>query len=399
MERTGNNRSSTLRSSLSENLILESIFQYEGLVPETARDKISESVFVQLLESAIQAPSGGNSQPWRWVRKANRVYLFHDDRYSNVQSLLDYNGYSSFIGLGAAVENFRLRAAALGFRTEIAVFPLAQPHLVAVIETNERESGDQSADFHELSNQIGRRGTCRGASRKASLSQVQMEKLTAATESVPQVTLKLLTRPEDLDRVGGWTGRATSLRLLNKDTHGQFVDEVRWNREEAEASRDGIDIRTLGLSSVDKVLFSASGKWKTIQWMKKLNLGSKIIEQGRSLVTSSSSIGFIRVRNDSPAGFFYGGMAMQRCWLQTTEMGFALQPLELPYFFNRLIKGGGQGLPKHFVDALRGIRDDYARLFDMADGDAEIALFRLFQAKTPTVRSLRRPLESVYTNL
>ena len=48
------------------------------------------------------APSGGNSQPWKWLYKEGHLFLFHDKHYS--VSFLDYKDTGSYVALGAAIE-------------------------------------------------------------------------------------------------------------------------------------------------------------------------------------------------------------------------------------------------------------------------------------------------------
>ena len=57
----------------------------------------------QILESGIQAPSGENSQPWRFKRERNgdveRVWLFN--RPEADQSLYNYEQSGSYVAHGA----------------------------------------------------------------------------------------------------------------------------------------------------------------------------------------------------------------------------------------------------------------------------------------------------------
>ncbi len=56
-----------------------------------------------LVTAAGLAPSGGNTQPWRFVYTDGRLYLFHDEK--EAASWINYNNNASYIALGASIEN------------------------------------------------------------------------------------------------------------------------------------------------------------------------------------------------------------------------------------------------------------------------------------------------------
>ena len=98
------------------------------------------------------------------------------------------------------------------------------------------------------------------------------------------------------------------------------------------------------------------------------------------------------------ADYFRGGRALQRIWLEATRWALALQPWTgLPYLFARVERGGGAGLSPEEIDELRALRTRYRAIFDVANDDAEVLLFRLGYAAPPTAIALRRPLERVLT--
>ena len=75
---------------------------------------------VRIIEDAIhlacRAPSYHNSQPWRWVISAEGVQLFVDtDRLVAT----DTSGRQAVISCGAALDHFRVAAAAAGLDANV----------------------------------------------------------------------------------------------------------------------------------------------------------------------------------------------------------------------------------------------------------------------------------------
>jgi hypothetical protein len=110
-------------------------------------------------------------------------------------------------------------------------------------------------------------------------------------------------------------------------------------------------------------------------------------------VAAASAVGLVTVPHRTREGYFAGGRAMQRVWLQSTVLGLAFQPLApLNYLFARLELGDGEGLSTSEVATLRELRRRFGAVFPECRGRGEPMLFRVACAPPPTARSLRRPV-------
>jgi hypothetical protein len=87
-------------------------------------------------------------------------------------------------------------------------------------------------------------------------------------------------------------------------------------------------------------------------------------------------------------------------WLAASERNIAVHPMTaLPYFFARLMRGGGAGFEPYMIEQLRSLRARYEGLFQLTFSVAEVLLFRVGFCDTTTKRSLRRPVDDVLTIL
>ncbi|QEC53957.1 Rv1355c family protein [Anseongella ginsenosidimutans] len=81
-----------------------------------------EHIIRELVRAAGMAPSGGNSQPWKWVYKKGTLFLFLDKQ--EAYSYMNFRDTASYIALGAAIENLVLKAEQYGLRIKGDYFPL-----------------------------------------------------------------------------------------------------------------------------------------------------------------------------------------------------------------------------------------------------------------------------------
>ena len=82
-------------------------------------------IFEEAVHLACRAPSYHNSQPWRWVVPSDSVQLFVDtDRLVAT----DTTGRQAVISCGAALDHFRVAAAAAGLQARVQRYPDPEDH-------------------------------------------------------------------------------------------------------------------------------------------------------------------------------------------------------------------------------------------------------------------------------
>ncbi|WP_019513653.1 Acg family FMN-binding oxidoreductase [Mycolicibacterium neoaurum] len=92
----------------------------------TSQTAANARIVEDAVQLACRAPSYHNSQPWRWVITPDGVQLFVDtDRLVAT----DTSGRQAVISCGAALDHFRVAAAAAGFRTTVHRYPDSGDHL------------------------------------------------------------------------------------------------------------------------------------------------------------------------------------------------------------------------------------------------------------------------------
>jgi len=76
--------------------------------------------YEELIQNAIKAPSGHNTQPWKFRVAENAIIIYPD--YERTLPVVDSDNHALFISLGCALENLIIAAQHFGFKTNITYY-------------------------------------------------------------------------------------------------------------------------------------------------------------------------------------------------------------------------------------------------------------------------------------
>ena len=321
--------------------------------------QLSEPLIRKLVGRAILAPSGGNHQPWHWTARGARLEL--REAPAHRMGLGDFDNRGTAVAIGAAAESLVLAAHAEGVdvRTEIHD---ESGELVLTFELGSSEPNEPH-DHDVLATEIEHRRTDRRPGDRSPLPLAQWEELQAAARSVSGVELTLLTERPEIDALAELIGQGDRLRMLDPTLSREMFSELRWTREEAERTGDGLEVDSLALSATDRAGLELCRKPDALALLAKWNLGSGLARLGRNWAVASSALGLLTVKPAGRQDFVQAGRALQRLWLTATREGLALHPLTfLPYAFARLLRGGGRRFAPGTVQGLADLRAPYVEL-------------------------------------
>jgi len=359
------------------------------------RGRLSREAVIAAIDAACQAPSGGNLQPWRYrfgspVDGAVTIDAFFDRTLTS--PFLDFDYQGTWLGFGAAAENLRLRAAALGLRAELAAFPQGMGEHEPVFRAALRPEPSIPVDsLHE-----GIEARC--TNRRRSPRQPLPEGLREAMErSVADIGGTLLWRdaPETIAELSAVLADSDRVRLLNETLHVELMREMRWNAKEAAQTRDGLDIATLELERGEEAALRLMRRPGAMALLRKVGAGSQLGRLSVKAMKGASAAALICVPRSGETTYFEGGRAVQRAWLAATNAGVAFQPMSaMSYLWLRLF-AGGEGLNERDKADLTAQRERFEAVWDIPAGLADIMMVRLHISPPPRARSLRRHVEAM----
>lgn len=350
---------------------------------------ITDSEVAFLLECASLAPSAGNTQPWLFrprppTGSPSRTVDASVDPAAT-RSVEHYGTGATLVAFGAARENLRVGAVALGLRmTGDAGLDLSgRGH---VFSATFARVGEPSGDGLEaLASRVTnrRKGDGRPLEPRAAQA-LQQAALDAGGEVV------LFTRRSELELLGELLGRGDQACLLSQPLHRQLFGEIRWSPQEVLASRDGIDLASMELTPTDAAALRVLGDWPTVELVREWDGGRGLRESARRAVAASSAIALVRHPGRAPATYLDGGGVAQRVWHKATELGVAVQPWSALLFLLPRLHGNELALEPKTRDTLRAIESEFRVLVPEREGWSDVFLMRLAYALPPTARSLRK---------
>lgn len=346
-----------------------------------------------VVDAALRAPSGANEQPWTWGVRGSNLWLVGRARFG--ESLLNYGDIATHLAVGAATENLVLRAHQLGLSVKL-VRPSEHTSTASVgfrFFRGSEPAGTEPHTYDALSSAIGERHTNRRRTSGGTLEGEALAALSRAAASVPGCQLSFVTDRPALAELADVAARAERIRMLHPAGHGDMVREIRWTLEEAETTRDGIDLRTLDLSATELAGLRMLRSPGVPPLLKRWRGGRGLEKLTKSSLLASSAVGLLTTSQHTTQGRVDAGRAIERVWLFATQLGLSLQPHTASVFlFARAFGGGARDFDGETLGELHGLHARLRAVFGASAG--EVFLFRLFPGCEPLARSLRRAAEA-----
>jgi hypothetical protein len=391
-----------LNPSVNDEQMLQLIKEFKANPEEGQLDLIPETV-KELVTAAVMAPSGANSQSWKWMYYDKHLYVFLDGIYS--AALLDCGNTTSLVGLGAATENLILKAHALNLEVITELPSLDKDSiLIACFKFFDKKipSLKDKLEPHicdSLVNTIPSRLTNRVIGTRRSIDKSILNDLCELAKTIPGSELKVIDKVEDLDQMREIIARMDRIRIMHEGGQQDFRAEIRWTKEEVEIAKNGIDLLgTVDLTPSELAGFRMVKEWPVVKLLNDWNAGTGLEKIGRKSIDGSSAVCLVTMPKFSSKDFFLGGRALERVWLKANELGISVHPASIStLIFNTMMHGNKDILPPVMKEEAIMLREKFAKLFNINSEIGEVLLIRLFYAGAPKSRSVRYPLEQILT--
>lgn len=343
----------------------------------------------QILNLARWAPSGDNTQPWRFRIEAadHIVVLGHDTREHCVY---DLRGEASRLAHGALLECIALAASRHGLRADITTRPDC-PDPAPVYDV--RLVPDASVAPDPLADHIESRTVQRRPMSRRPLTAEQQRALEACL--APGYTVRWLAGADRL-RMARLLFRNGRLRLLLPEGFPLHRDIIEWG---ARYSEDRIPEQAVGFDPLTaRVSRWALQSWSRLSFLNRY-LGGTLLPalQLDFLPGVLCAAHFVLLAPRPPqdkADYLAAGRQLMRLWLTATRCGLHLQPAMTPLIFAGYVR---RGIPFTRVARLQAQAARIAEALQAQIGPAQSAVQGVFigrigQGKTPSARSLRLSL-------
>jgi hypothetical protein len=337
-----------------------------------------------LLAAASRAPSGDNTQPWRFVVEGDLVGLDAVDERD--PSPMNAGGRMSRIAVGAALENVVRAAEALGLKAT-PVDP--GPYLARV-----RIEGE-CGDIDGLDPDLTARSTNRRAYDESPLPAEVLGRLTLATLDLGGSSTRWLVGPDRLAAIAGVIGRSDALMFGNPSMRKAFLGNVRFDRPAAEEVDEGLSLASLELKGTDRLALRIMKR--TPDPVLKVGGASAVFSaKARQLVVSSSGLCVVSASRDNAAADVEVGRSVQRAWLSLTAEGLSAQPMmSLPVLDNARKHGSDALKTSLGLDRIAALIEEFRSLVPELGQARPAWLMRFGTAPPPSGRTGRLPVSGM----
>jgi len=368
---------------------VEAYLKANRLEHDLKSEPISPMVLEELIKAANQAPSGGNNQPWLWHYHNNTLHLFLNRTVSG--SYLDPDYISSYISIGAAIENLLLSASIHGLAVQWSFTPELLPQHVAFFHFS---TGHTPSPVEELlASQIPLRHTNRKIGRQQEINAEDLKQISEIIAQASDTSLRWLSDPAKLIALGEIAGDADLLRMFIPEAHHDFIEkEMRWDLEETNRTGDGIGIHSLDLSNNDQIGLRLMRDKKAISFLKSIEGGAALKRLALRQFENSSAVGLLTQNGTAPLNFLKCGIDMEKTWLMASQLGYQIHPINVPLiFFYKYNFEQDSDLSAEAKLKISILYKKFKEIFELTDDIAEIFLFRIFKAESSPIRTIRRP--------
>ncbi|SDU39262.1 Rv1355c family protein [Jiangella alkaliphila] len=335
-----------------------------------------------VVHAARLAPSGGNTQPWRFVLDAAGLELQLDHAQT---STLDVAHRGSHVALGAALFNARVAAARHGILGVVDLFPDGSgSDAVARLRFGQGGPAELAALYEPMLDRVSNRhlteptqlpGDIVPALRQAALDE--------------RAEAEIVTDRSRLRELAELLGESDRLRYLTEHLHREMMRELRWPG--VDPLDWGLDVRTLELDDSDLAKLAVARRADVMAVLARQDLGRALGEPTRDRVETTSGLVVVTVGAATPGDYVRGGQAAERVWIEAQRRGLAVQAMS-PVFIFAVDEADYVELSPRYAPRLQALHRDFGAL--TSTGDRPIALvMRIGYAPTISVRSRRLPAD------
>ena len=353
---------------------------------------MNRDTLIQILDLARWAPSGDNTQPWRFeIVSDNHIAIYGFDTRDHV--IYDFEGHPSQMAHGALLETLRIAASGFQISTEWQVRQ-GCPENAPVYDVLLTLTPDLVTD--PLQPYIEKRVVQRRPMRTTPLSKLQHDSLANAVGS--NYLVQFFETPRDRLRVAGLLWDNAYIRLTCPEAFPVHRDIIEWG---VRFSDDRLPEQAIGVDPLTaKLMKWVMRSWERVDFFNRYLMGTIAPRIQLDFVPAMACAAHLLLKPkkapESLRDYVEAGIAMQRLWLTATALGLHLQPEMTPVIF-RWYARANRG-----VSATSGINQKVELLaadFEVlvkASKDQDFSFFcRVGKSMPPKSRSLRKSLNQL----
>lgn len=352
---------------------------------------MTDSIIEQILDVARWAPSGDNTQPWRFEITSDTSLIVHG--YDTQKEVIyDFGGHASHIAHGMLLETIDIAASKHGLSSYWTRLPNTNKDCPQYKVEFKYNSAPQDALYDHIRN----RSVFRRALPTTPLSSADKEKLKVAIGS--DYTLVFFETNADRWRIAQTLWQNATIRMTCPEAYPVHKNVIEWN---AQFSSDKIPDKAVGTDPLTtKIMKWALQSWRRTSLLNSIPGSTIIPKLEMDLLPALCCAAHVLVipsrKLADTDDYVRLGRAIQRFWLTATALGLQLQPEMTPVIFrwyaqNRMPLSGDSATNKRII-TLSSLFEKHCNALPTTP----FGFFcRLGFGKNATARSTRKPLRDL----
>jgi molybdopterin/thiamine biosynthesis adenylyltransferase/nitroreductase len=364
--------------------------QKQGIGGVGAQDPMLE----KLIAAAICAPSGDNTQPWRFVlhQELKRITVYVDE--ARDPSPMNAGQRMSRIACGAAVENLFRQARASGWEAGLEEGADGALAMISLKQRGEDRPLDRRV-AETITNRVVNRRVYDGRPVDGEV----LERLKRETPMLQGIRTHWICGRDMLSRLANVIAQADEIMYAEKPLRAAVMSHIRFDAAYDAEVEEGLSVASLEASAAER--FGMRTMFRGPDWLFKLSGARRLLAlRARTLVESSSGLCVVAmpdVGGTSQLDLLVG-RAMQCAWLALHEEGLAVQPMMSLLVLANILEHGSDELIDSIGRAkVLALMNDFRRSIPEIGPGPPAFLMRFGFAPAPSGRTGRRPLTAVAT--
>ena len=317
---------------------------------------ISLDDFKFLVKQAVKAPSGHNTQPWKFHRDGSVVEIHPD--FDRKLPVVDPDNRELFVSLGCAAENFCLAAQTKGYESTVSV---GDTGVITILLTE-----DSDVKPSPLFEQIDMRQINRSIYTGEEIAPDALKKLQFVHSEKGVSVHYYAHQTEQFNDIEQCVFQGNIRQMQNEAFKAELKSWMRFNKKHQDQTLDGLSYAVFGAPNVPR-------------WMAEPIMSMAVNTKAqnradRKKIESASHLVLFTTRENSRREWVDLGRTLQRFLLTATELGIAHAYLNQP-------------------NEQPEIAAEMAKTLDL-DGEYPTILLRIGYGKQQAY-SKRRPVEDV----
>ncbi|SDO42286.1 Nitroreductase family protein [Rhodoferax sp. OV413] len=353
---------------------------------------MSSDTLTHILELARWAPSGDNTQPWRFeIVNDKQIRVYGNDTREHI--LYDYDGHPSHIAHGALLETMRIAASGFALASQ---WTISSPNDDRNPIYDVRFESNPTMVRDPLFNSIEVRTVQRRPMRTSPLTNHQRKALTDAAGT--NFSVELFESLDDRIRIAKLLWHSAKIRLICPEAYPVHKDIIEWR---ARYSKDRIPEQAVGVDPATARLMEwVMESWERVNFFNRYLMGTVAPRIQLDLLPAICCAAHLLVKpKHKPAELIDWvnlGVTVQRIWLTATREGLHLQPQMTPIIFRWYARAG-----RHFskepglFDLALKLASNFERLVQSPQNEDFGFFARVGISQQPKSRSIRQDLASL----